>query len=200
MRNVITDNHAHHWQAIADGKPPNWDVFLSSFQAGVDFPISLYYKELMVQYPDAKVLLSVRDSESWYDSVAGSIYQLSKIPPWMYWLPKIGPFLKMTRSTIWDRLFEGRFEDRAFAIAKFESHNAEVIRTVPANKLLVFSVKDGWEPLCNFLNVTIPDKPFPHVNDRAEMQANVRQLRRLSYLIPAVLGGSIALIVWRIAK
>lgn len=199
MENVLEDSHAHHWQAILDGNPPQWNTFLNNFQAGVDVPISLYYKELMAHYPNAKVVLSVRDADRWYESVAGSIYQLSTMPRWMRWLPKLGPFLSMTRNMIWDGFFEGRFEDRALAIAKFEAHNAEVIRTVPADKLLVFSVKEGWEPLCHFLNVPIPDKPFPHVNDRAEMQRNIRATRSLSYIIPASVATLIALLIWQLS-
>ena len=143
----------------------------------------------MAEYPEAKVVLTIRDSQRWYDSVAESIYRLASWPKWMVWLPKIGPFLDMTRRTVWQGFFHGRFTDRQFAIDLFEQHNANVQRVVPADKLLVFSVKDGWEPLCQFLDLPIPDTPFPHVNDRAVMQANVRMLQRASWIIPAVLAG-----------
>ncbi len=201
MRDVIAHpSHAALWEAVADGQPPQWDVLLGDYQAGVDAPVSLYYKQLMAQYPDAKVLLSVRDSERWYESVAESIYLLNDTPRWMEWLPRIGGFRRMTRKTIWEGFFQGRFEDRAFAIALFEQHNAEVIRSVPADKLLVFNVKEGWEPLCNFLNVPVPDKPFPHVNDRAEMQANIRKVQQTAIVLRIAFFMLLALLLRRFAK
>ena len=58
----------------------------------------------------------------------------------------------------------------------FNEHNEEVKRHVPADKLLVFTSKDGWEPLCAFLGVPVPDKPFPHVNDSDEFKRRLRSL------------------------
>jgi hypothetical protein len=73
---------------------------------------------------------------------------------------------KMVRSAIWERLFDGRFEDRDYAMRVFQEHIDEVQRFVPAGQLLVYHVKDGWEPLCEFVGVPAPDGPFPHINDR----------------------------------
>ena len=200
MRTVIDEGRAEPWLAILAGKQPKWDEILGGFQAGVDFPVCLYYKELMAEYPDAKVLLSVRDSARWYESVTESIYLLDALPNWMESLPRFGPLLKLARGAIWNGLFRGRFEDRPFAIALFEEHNTEVRRVVPADKLLVFNVQDGWEPLCNFLDVPIADSPFPHVNDRSEMQHRIGILHRLSRIIPAGLGLILVVLIWWLTR
>ncbi|MGB0385024.1 MAG: sulfotransferase family protein [Ardenticatenaceae bacterium] len=190
--------HIKLWQAIVDGQPANWQTIFGNYQATVDAPGCLYYKELMAQYPDAKVLLSVRDPERWYESVMRTVYQISLLPRWMEWLPKLGPFLRLTRMMLRDGsgATQGRFEERELIIEEFKRHNAEVQRIVPAEKLLVYSVKEGWEPLCHFLGVPVPDKPFPHVNDRAEMQQRINGMRRISRIIPATLAGVLALLLW----
>jgi Sulfotransferase domain len=85
----------------------------------------------------------------------------------------------MTKSLIWQGTFGGRFEDKQHALAVFERHNQDVIRRVPADRLLVYEVKEGWEPLCRFLDVPVPaGKPFPRLNDTAEFQRR-RQDRTL---------------------
>ncbi len=192
--------HIEKWQAVVDGEPPAWDALLGNYQAGVDVPVSLYYKELMAHYPAAKVVLSVRDADRWYESVAETIYQMRELPRWMERLPRLGGFLRLTRTMIWEGFFSDRFTDRAFAMAQFERHNAEVRRTVPAERLLVYSVKEGWAPLCEFLNVPVPDKPFPHVNDRADIQRRINVMHWISRLIPLMLTGGGAAIIWRLSR
>jgi hypothetical protein len=154
------------WDAIVEGEPADWHMIFKGYQATVDWPACAYYKELMQVYPDAKVLLSVRDPEKWYESVASTIYRVS------YQNPDFNP----TRSThrhlvsglIWQKTFDNRFEDKDYAIGVFLRHNEEVKRYVPAEKLLVYNVKEGWEPLCAFLGVAVPaGRAFPHDNDRA---------------------------------
>lgn len=195
-------DHIKLWQAIVDGKPANWHAIFGAYQATVDAPGCLYYQELMAEYPEAKVLLSVRDPERWYESVMATVYQISLLPRWMEWLPKLGPFLYLTRKMLWDGdgVTQGRFEDRELVIEGFKRHNAEVQQIVPAEKLLVYNVKEGWEPLCNFLNVPVPDKPFPHVNDRAEMQQRINGMRRTARLIPTMLASLLALLLWRLIR
>ena len=74
-------------------------------------------------------------------------------------------------NAIWNGIFKGRFDDKDFAIQTFNEWTEEVKRSVPAEKLLVFEAKEGWEPLCNFLGKPIPETPYPRVNDTAEFQA-----------------------------
>ena len=186
------------WQDVLDGKPPAWDAIFAGFQAGVDAPVCFYYKELMQKYPDAKVLLTVRDSAGWYKSLYTTVYALALLPRWMERIPLTGAFLRMLREMVWDGFFQGRFADKAFAIEQFERHNEEVQRHVPADNLLVFTIKEGWEPLCNFLNVPIPDEPFPHRNDRAETNKRVKIVYGIKTFLQGVGIGLIVLAIWLI--
>jgi hypothetical protein len=200
MREVFAHpEHFLFWLAATEHRPVNWDRLFAGYQATVDWPGCTFYQELMAYYPDAKVLLSVRDPEKWYDSAYNTIYSSHK-PSLANWLFKWNPLTRKrwrVIDSIWKDTFQGRFEDRAFAIEVFKQHNAEVQRVVPAERLLVYDVKQGWEPLCRFLNVPVPDKPFPHLNDTAEFQQMVRRREQrarvgvglaLSLLVLGVLG------------
>ena len=190
--------HAGSWDAARRGEPVDWDGFLGRYDATVDWPACAFYEELVGRYPDAKVLLSVRDSDRWYESVRNTIYELSRLSSSSplsrltfrlvgLFVPAIGEVGRMNNKLIWADTFDGRFEDRSHAKAVFERHNAEVRRKVPPEKLLVYEVKEGWGPLCDFLDVEAPNKPFPRLNDTAEMRGRVRMVRAVSYAVPAIL-------------
>lgn len=186
--------HARVWSAAAAGQTVNWRTFFGDYQATVDFPGCSFYKELMATYPDAKVLLSIRDPESWYESTFETIYQMPKVMPrWLRRIPWVRDVYDVTLQVVWDGQYEGRFEDRNHAIALFNAWNEEVKASVPAQKLLVFDMKQGWEPLCAFLDKPIPDAPFPHVNDRIEMLQRIRMLRALKRWTPVAVGLLVAL-------
>lgn len=163
--------HAPVWQAAAEGKAVDWEELFEGYQATVDWPGCTFYKELMQHYPDAKVILSVRDPEAWYKSATETIYSMSRrgfpasLVPLL--VPRLRRFVRMVSTIIWQNTFSNRFEDKAYALSIFNNHIAEVKRTVPAEKLLVYEVKEGWEPLCKFLEVPVPNKPFPRLNDSA---------------------------------
>jgi hypothetical protein len=93
----------------------------------------------------------------------------------------------MGNEIIWEGTFDGRFEDKAHAIEVFERHNREVLRHVPEGRLLVYEVKQGWGPLCEFLGVEEPTKPFPRLNDTAEMRRRIQTVRALAVAVPAAL-------------
>ena len=176
MKSVFQNPEQRHvFLEASNGGTPDWDKLYERYQAAVDFPSSLFYKELMAKYPDAKVLLNVRDPEKWYESVKETIFKLSTdTENWknmQHLVPQIAELNKMVRKLIWEDLFKGRFEEKEFAIKVFNDHIEEVKKFVPKDKLLVFSVKDGWKPLCEFLGVEVPDTPFLHVNQRAASTA-----------------------------
>jgi len=180
--------HIKTWQAVADGEAVDWQNLLKEYPAGVDYPLSLYYKELMQVFPGAKVILSIRDPQRWYDSTYETIYPLSARPQWFSrFIPVLRDVIKMVDASLWNGLFVGRFEEREFAIQVFNEHIEEVKKYIPANKLLVYSVKEGWEPLCQFLGVPVPDTEFPHVNDRNMIKRALFVLRTLSWLIPVII-------------
>jgi len=165
------------WNDVIAGRKPIWTELFAGYQATVDWPGCTYYKELMAAYPDAKVLLSVRDSERWYESTRDTIYQISK--SWLLFLMKLliphaRRLYAMNEKTIWQGTFQGKFEDQAYAIKIYEDHITAVKAYVPPEKLLIYSVKEGWGPLCRFLEVDVPETPFPHLNEKALMQRAMR--------------------------
>ena len=190
--------HAATWQAAWRGEPVDWEAFLGEYEATVDWPSCTFYEGLMEKYPDAQVLLSVRDPDRWYESTKNTIYGLSKAVTrspvsraifGVISLLTFGGFSmgNMVGDIIWEGTFHGRFEDEAFAKEVFTRHNEEVKRRVPPGKLLVYEVKEGWGPLCEFLGVEVPDMPFPHLNDAARMQRGIQAIRVLSVAAPAAL-------------
>lgn len=174
--------HAGTWDAAVRGEKMDWESLLGAYQATVDWPACSFYKELMEEYPDARVLLSVRDPEKWYESVFNTIYGMRRTVSNPLFRTAIGalmPNMKraggMVNRLIWEGTFAGNFEDREYAISVFDRHNAEVVQSVPADRLLVYEVKEGWAPLCEFLGVEVPDKPFPHLNDTGDFRKMVRR-------------------------
>jgi hypothetical protein len=153
----------------------DWTALFAAFGCAVDWPQSAFYKQLMDVYPTAKVLLNVRDPEQWYESVASTVYPASRSGL----SAPAGAMLHTAAQAIdalgWQGIFQGRFEDKEHALSLYEQWNQAVQDYVPAARLLVWEVKDGWEPLCCFLGVAVPDVPFPHLNDREAFQMLVRQ-------------------------
>ena len=116
-----------------------------------------------------------------HDSIARhSFFAHNAFPTWAAVLnPRMRAFRRMI-DRLWDRMFQDRFEDRAFAIAAFNRHNEEVRRDIPADRLLVYEISQGWEPLCAFLGLPVPEgKPFPHLNDAAEFRARIERGARI---------------------
>lgn len=192
--------HADHWQAAWRGEPVDWEGFLGGYEAAVDWPACSFYEELMERYPDAKVILTVRDPERWYESMRSTIYKLTRISTRSS-LSRVGLAflslfvsgtftirpLQIAEEIVLRGTFDGKFEDKHHAIEVFNRNNEEVRRRVPQERLLIYEVKEGWEPLCEFLGVEEPDKPFPRLNDAAEMRRRVLGVRVLSVAVPALL-------------
>jgi hypothetical protein len=174
------------WARAARGEKIDWKTFMSPWGSACDFPSSLYYTELMEAFPDAKVILSTRDASSWYASMSETIVPMFERFPNRLVLPHMpfigAPFRSMAGSRIHTELIE-RFSEREHVIAMFEQHTAEVKRIVPAERLLVFEAKEGWAPLCKFLDVPVPAGPFPRVNDTAEFKRRVVAGTVISWLV-----------------
>ena len=170
-------DHVRMWHRLAFENAIDWDLLFRDFQATVDWPSARWWREIAAHYPEAKVLLSVRDPEAWYKSMIDTIYQPMKSP-----VPDSVPELirlqnEMARKAILEETFDNRFEDKAHAIEIFNRHTQEVRDTIDPARLLVFDVKEGWAPLCRFLEVPIPDEPFPRLNDTATTQAMIQRMR-----------------------
>jgi Sulfotransferase domain len=154
----------------------------------------------MQHYPDAKVVLTVREPDRWYDSAYHTIYYVKQaFPTWITPLfPRMRVFRRMLDRVIWDGTFHGRFEDRSFAIEVFNRHNQQVRDLIPPERLLLFEVREDWEPLCAFLDVPVPaGKPFPHLNDAAELGAGiVRSVRIIRSVSVTIVALAVLILVW----
>jgi len=159
------------WEAAAAGHPVDWDELLAGYQSTVDWPACTFYAQLMEAYPEALVLLTVRDPERWYQSCRDTIYRSSASRADAPDANAPDPVAHMIDTIIWQGTFGGAFEDKQRAISIFQRHNQEVQERVPSDRLLVYEVKQGWEPLCRFLGVDAPaGTPFPHLNDTMTFQ------------------------------
>lgn len=198
-----SDAQLDAWHAISQGTPPDWDTVFEGFEASVDFPSSAYWRELAAHYPDAKIILTTRSFDSWYDSASETIFPVSSdIPGWMTLIPKVRKIKEMTYGAIWDRVFGGKFEDKGATRRVFEQHEADVKAAFDADRLLIFHPKEGWEPLCAFLGKPVPDGEFPNVNDRDDFKKRIGMMKRmqmlpLAFAGAAVLAALIAYLVFR---
>jgi len=150
------------WLDVIDGRP-DWETIFNGYQSMTDYPACSYWRELADYYPDAKVILTVRDPDTWFDSVSKTIFSRE-----MNDSLAGSPAEAMMQGAIFNA-FGDQVNDRAFMTDWFERRNQKVIESLPAERLLVFSPKEGWEPLCTFLGVKVPDEPFPRVNSRDEL-------------------------------
>lgn len=164
-------NDVAFWQtALAvNGDGSDWNEVFESYSSTADCPACHFWRSLQPYYPTAKYILTIRDSESWYKSCQATIYEAmthpERSPDETHKRVQV-----MAKQLILDEMFEGQFEDRDFAIRKYEEHNREIRATIPAADLLVLDIADGWAPLCRFLNVEVPNTPFPKANTRVEFQ------------------------------
>lgn len=164
--------HIPQWHALVNDKKINWDKLLDTYQAAVDWPIASFWQQLAKFYPHAKVILTVRDAEKWYESISNTIYYVLSQP-----VSKNNPVKReqglMTRQLILDNTFHGNLGNKDKAIQIYEEHNEKVKRTIPSERLLVYNVIDGWDPLCHFLGCSIPDIAFPNTNTTDEFRSDV---------------------------
>lgn len=166
------DRRVPQWVAAAEGRP-DWDAIFDGYVSTVDWPSGGYWKEILAHYPDAKVILSSRSPESWFDSFSETIAWLLNTPATLP--PHLQPWLRMVNELVTERTFGGRATDRDHAIAVFEAYEADVKASVPADRLLVFRAADGWEPLCRFLGKPVPATPYPRSNTKDDFVARFRQ-------------------------
>jgi hypothetical protein len=170
-------DHVATWHRLAFGQSIDWDLIFRDFRATVDWPAARWWREIVTQYPDAKVLLSVRDPESWYQSMSETIYEAMKWPAADSVPEVVRLHNEMARKAILADTFDHRFEDKMHAIKVFKRHTEEVRDTIASAGLLVFDVREGWGPLCRFLEVPMPSEPFPRLNDTASTQAMIQSMR-----------------------
>jgi hypothetical protein len=152
--------HVPLWHSAFDGQDPDWDALFTGYDAAVDWPAGGCWHQLADHYPDSVILLSYRDTESWWRSFEATILSAMLVgdgPPGL-------PGWVDMAVAMFESAFGPNWTDKDTVIAGYERHNADVRATAPADRLLDWKTGDGWEPICAALGVAVPSEPFPHVN------------------------------------
>jgi hypothetical protein len=161
--------HTPLWHQAALGEPVDWDSVFEGYVAAVDEPVSTQWQAITAYYPDALVILSVRDPDSWWKSASNTILPVKWNPP-----PDMSPgrkaWLDMVLE-IYKSLYPDGFDKPETAKAAFAAHMERVKQGVPADRLLIWEVSQGWEPICSALGLPVPDEPFPRSNSTEEFKA-----------------------------
>ena len=154
------------WLALAKGAQPDWSLLFEGYRACVDWPSAFYWRALIAEYPAAKVLLTLRSADSWWDSFSATIlkYIQSKDDP-----------NGLAQLLVADQVFSGRPDDRDHAIATYNRNTEEVMETVNPDRLLVHHLGDGWEPLCRWLSLPLPDTSYPSGNTTQNLVERLRK-------------------------
>jgi hypothetical protein len=158
-------DHAHIWSQAYNGKLPDWSGLFDGYAATVDWPGATFWETLMTNYPNALVVLSIRDPQSWWESCHETIFQVldkpDATPEWKVMIKNMFAAHKLHVPIARDR-----------AIKAFTDHNQKVMETVPEDRLLIWQASEGWDPLCKALQCAIPAEPFPRINTREQWQGN----------------------------
>ena len=159
------------WNKAIDGKEVGWHHLFNSYRSSVEWPVVSFIHEMIQNFPDARFVLTQREPESWYESASRTIFEgleLSAHNP----DPAKRDSSAMKRRLILEHTFEGMYWNKEHTIEIYKKHVQHVIGTVPQKRLLHFDVRDGWEPLCDFLQKPAPQEPFPWLNERKEFMAS----------------------------
>jgi hypothetical protein len=165
---------ADFWGRAARGEPVDWEELFAAYRSSCDWPSCAFYKELAARYPAAKVILTLRDPEAWFQSVSNTILPAMKGPLVLPDGTRVGPPGDFAALLIGEKTFHNDFS-RENMIAVFNRHNEEVKRVIAPERLLVFEAAQGWEPLCRFLGVPVPATPFPRTNTTEEFQQRIAE-------------------------
>lgn len=157
--------HVSLWSDAIEHNYCDWEALFRGYKAAVDWPTVSFLPQLLVQYPKAKVILTTRDPNEWYESARNTIFNAMEMS---YRNPDLESRKRteMSKRLILDKLFSGRYKDKDYCISVYTQHIQSIEKLIPNEKLLMFSVAEGWAPLCWFLQVPIPAVSFPYANDR----------------------------------
>lgn len=152
------------WRHALAGGAPDWPQLLSGYVAAVDWPAAQFWRELSAAYPDAPVLLSVRESaEVWWQSLDATILPIARLarePGWNEGRDLLTLLERFAGTADWD--------DPALLMAAYERHNTTVRATIPPGRLVEWRAEQGWPPICAALGLPLPERPFPWANRRSE--------------------------------
>ncbi len=166
-----------YWEEIKKRGTTDWEKLFGSYQSAVDFPVIACYQQLLEKYPDAKIILTVRDANAWYESASRTIFNTEpglagkvKMALKMPFSPRLRNLMRVFRMSgqFWQEHVGKNFREKEAAIAFYRRWNEQIKSEIPAEKLLVYEVSQGWQPLCGFLGVEVPAEDFPKANIREE--------------------------------
>jgi len=160
-----------HWKAIFAGRDVDWAEVYAGYGSQVDWPGAAFWQDASIAFPDAKVIHTERPEDDWWASFNGTIGKFFAVMETLRLPPEFAEIFAVTKAGLIEKTF-GDFTDRDSAIASYRANNARVREVIPADRLLVFNVSDGWAPLCAFLGVPVPDTPFPRTHARDEFWAH----------------------------
>jgi hypothetical protein len=168
--------HAAFWRAALRGETNDWDSVLGGYVAAVDWPPAALWRELSEAYPDAIVVLSMRESpETWWRSADATVLGAGRSEEdW----PQFGEWKQLFLELLRSQLGEG-WDDPETAKRAYELSLESVRATAPATRLVEWKPHDGWGPLCAALDVSVPALPFPHTNTTEDFQRAAPVLARL---------------------
>lgn len=174
-----------YWEEIRQRGGTDWEKLFGNYRSAVDFPVVACYQQLLKKYPDAKVILTVRDEDAWYDSASRTILNIEPGPlgkirmalklPFSHRLRKLMRVFRMS-GQFWQEHVGKDYKNKALVIAFYRCWNERIRKDIPAERLLVYEVKDGWQPLCGFLDVEVPAEAFPKANTREEFQQGKKKV------------------------
>lgn len=188
MEGLFNDpEQVNYWVELFETGATDFDALFDGFQSTVDFPGFLLYKKLLNRYPDAKVILTFRDPEEWYDSSINTVYavtpqtigqKLSILKKMVLSsrFRKISKTFMLVEKYLWNKHYQGQFKNKEKAIDIYTRFNDEIRQFVLSEQLLEFKISDGWGPLCSFLNVSVPDEAFPFKNKRKEFKEQIARM------------------------
>jgi hypothetical protein len=170
---LMNPPQVQHWQAIAAGQEVDLNDVYAGYTSQVDWPGAHIWKQAAKTFPDAKVIHSVRPEESWWNSYSATICKLLSIYETLPMPQHISDMIDATKSMLVTQTFGGDHLDREKCLAAYRERQNEVRDEIEPERLLIFDVAEGWEPLCEFLNVAVPDTPFPKRNNKADFWENL---------------------------
>ncbi|OZJ06823.1 hypothetical protein BZG36_00126 [Bifiguratus adelaidae] len=164
---------ADFWLDLYEGKDVDWEAYFEGYSAAADWPAITFYKEIIERYPNAKIIHTTRDFDSY-----------------------IRRAKEMISKVIRHGTFQNRVYDKEFIRERMAEHEREVLEFKGNENVLMFSVQEGWGPLCAFLGVPVPDVRFPHVNDTKEFQARLSRIKTISTIVNVPFGLALAWLAW----
>ena len=170
----VTRDQVNIWKEAIDGEQINWSDLFKKYQSAVDWPTISFTYQLLKEYPHAKVILTLRDPEDWFESASSTIFAAMVIADKN---PNIigRQITDMARHLILENVFSGRYDDKEYCIEVYNQHVQQIVGLVPPDKLLKYHISDGWQPLCEFLSVPVPCNTFPKENDREKFPSLIQE-------------------------